>query len=60
MSSNKDIKIPDLHKDIGSYHPINNMKDSIMNLLTKHGFEIVFEKVDKYDIEKPNIATPVL
>ena len=58
MSSNKDIKIPDLHKDIGSYHPINNMKDSIMNLLTKHGFEIVEGpevETEKYNFDMLNI-----
>ena len=41
MSSSKDITSPELIKDIGSYHPINNMKDSIMDLLVSFGFEII-------------------
>tara|TARA_B100000780_G_scaffold275489_1_gene242167 strand:+ start:341 stop:1066 length:726 start_codon:yes stop_codon:yes gene_type:complete len=41
MSSYKDITSPELIKDIGSLHPINNMKDSIMDLLASIGFEIV-------------------
>ena len=41
MPDSKDIFSPDLIKDIGSYHPINQVKDSIMNLLVSHGFEIV-------------------
>jgi phenylalanyl-tRNA synthetase alpha chain len=41
MSVNKDISLPKLLKDTGAIHPINHMKDSIMNLLTSFGFEIV-------------------
>ena len=41
MSSNKDILPPYLKKDTGAIHPINHMKDSIMNLLVSLGFEIV-------------------
>ncbi len=41
MSNNKDISPPEIIKDKGSIHPINNMKDSIMSLLTSFGFEIV-------------------
>ena len=41
MSNNKDIFFPYKKKDFGSIHPINNMKDSIMNLLTSLGFELV-------------------
>jgi len=41
MSDHKDILPPDLIKDRGSLHPINHMKDSIMELLTSFGFEIV-------------------
>ena len=41
MSSSKDITSPTLIKDIGSLHPINHMKDSIMDLLVSLGFEIV-------------------
>jgi len=41
MSSNTDIVLPQLTKDRGSIHPINHMKDSIMNLLVSFGFEII-------------------
>tara|TARA_S200000501_G_scaffold364181_1_gene395996 strand:- start:1021 stop:1746 length:726 start_codon:yes stop_codon:yes gene_type:complete len=41
MSSDSDILPPKIVKDIGSAHPINNMKDSIMSLLSAFGFEIV-------------------
>ena len=41
MSEHKDISPPELIIDRGSLHPINNMKDSIMELLTSFGFEIV-------------------
>ena len=40
MSSSKDIIHPELTKDSGSLHPINHMKDSIMDLLVSYGFEI--------------------
>ena len=32
---------PKLIKDLGAHHPINQMKDSIMNLLSSFGFEII-------------------
>ena len=41
MSSNKDISPPKIFKDKGAVHPINHMKDSIMNLLVSFGFEII-------------------
>ena len=41
MPDSKDVNSPDLIKDLGSYHPINQMKDSLMNLLVSFGFEIV-------------------
>ena len=41
MPDSKDVSSPELIKDIGSYHPINQMKDSLMNLLLSFGFEIV-------------------
>ena len=40
MSLTKDINSPELLKESGAYHPINHMKDSIMNLLIDLGFEI--------------------
>ena len=40
MSEDKDIILPKISLDRGSHHPINNMKDSIMNLLHSLGFQI--------------------
>jgi len=41
MPDSKDFSTPELTKEIGSYHPINQTKDSIMNLLISFGFEII-------------------
>ncbi len=41
MPDTKDPSAPELIKNIGAHHPINQMKDSIMNLLTSFGFEII-------------------
>ncbi len=41
MSSNKDIIFPKVSIDKGSLHPINYMKDSIMDLLSSFGFEVI-------------------
>ncbi len=41
MTDQQDINSPNLEIDTGAYHPINHMKDSIMNLLVSFGFEII-------------------
>tara|TARA_B100001063_G_scaffold245017_1_gene279422 strand:- start:2692 stop:3417 length:726 start_codon:yes stop_codon:yes gene_type:complete len=41
MPDSKDPSTPELIKNIGGLHPINQMKDSIMDLLTSFGFEII-------------------
>jgi hypothetical protein len=41
MPAHKDIPPPELIKDRGSLHPINHMKDSIMELLISFGFELL-------------------
>ena len=41
MSSNKDISAPKIIKERGSIHPINHLKDSIIDLLVSFGFEII-------------------
>ena len=41
MPDSKDVNSPDLIKEKGSYHPINQMIDSLVNLLVSFGFEIV-------------------
>ncbi len=41
MPDIQDSSSPELIFDLGSHHPINQMKDSIMNLLTSYGFEVI-------------------
>jgi len=41
MPDTKDVSPPKLIKEIGAYHPINQMKDSLMNLLMSFGFEVI-------------------
>jgi len=41
MPETKDATSPKLIKEVGAYHPINQMKDSLMNLLISFGFEII-------------------
>ena len=41
MTDQQDTNSPNLEIDTGAYHPINHMKDSIMNLLVSFGFEII-------------------
>ena len=58
MSSNKDISPPKIIKDRGAFHPINHMKDSIMNLLTSFGFEIIDGpeiETEKFNFDMLNI-----
>ncbi len=58
MSIDKDISPPLLNKDMGAFHPINHMKDSIMTLLTSFGFEIVDGpeiETEKFNFDMLNI-----
>lgn len=41
MPASKDIKPPVLKKEFGALHPINQIKDSIMQLLASFGFEVI-------------------
>ena len=41
MPDSKDLNSPELIKEIGGYHPINQVKDSLINLLASYGFEII-------------------
>ena len=41
MSSNNDIKPPQIESDFGANHPINNIKNIIMDSLASFGFHIV-------------------
>ncbi len=58
MSSFKDINAPDLIIENGALHPINQMKDSIMELLISLGFEIVNGpeiETEEYNFDMLNI-----
>ena len=58
MSPDKDTNLPRLEKDLGSHHPINNMKDFIMELLIELGFEIVDGpeiETEKFNFDMLNI-----
>ncbi len=58
MSSSKDIFFPELVSERGSLHPINHMKDSIMNLLMSLGFEIIDGpeiETEKFNFDMLNI-----
>ena len=41
MSDSKDINTPKIIEEFGAYHPINHIKDEILNLLSSFGFEII-------------------
>ena len=58
MPDLNDILPPELIKDRGALHPINHMKDSIMNLLISFGFEIVDGpeiETEEYNFDMLNI-----
>tara|TARA_B100000780_G_scaffold84695_1_gene58019 strand:+ start:376 stop:1101 length:726 start_codon:yes stop_codon:yes gene_type:complete len=58
MSSDKDITLPEIHLDVGSIHPINNMKDSIMSLLSSFGFQVIHGpeiETEEYNFDMLNI-----
>ena len=58
MSTHKDISPPLLNKDMGAIHPINHMKDSIMNLLSSFGFDVVDGpeiETEKFNFDMLNI-----
>ena len=58
MSSNKDIILPETSNEIGGSHPINSMKDSMMNLLSSFGFQIINGpeiETEEYNFDMLNI-----
>jgi phenylalanyl-tRNA synthetase alpha chain len=58
MSFNKDILAPEIIRDTGAVHPINHMKDSILNLLVSFGFEIIDGpeiETEKFNFDMLNI-----
>ncbi len=58
MSSSKDIKPPLISHEFGAYHPINHMKDSILDLLVSFGFNIIEGpevETEKFNFDMLNI-----
>tara|TARA_B100000767_G_C19557027_1_gene447428 strand:- start:5 stop:730 length:726 start_codon:yes stop_codon:yes gene_type:complete len=58
MSKSIDINAPSLIKEFGAHHPINHMKDSIMNLLKSFGFEVINGpeiETEKFNFDMLNI-----
>ena len=58
MSEDSDIISLEILPNPGSRHPINSMKDSIMNLLISYGFEIINGpeiETEKYNFDMLNI-----
>ena len=53
-----DENAPDLAKEVGALHPINQMKDSIMSLLVSFGFEVIDGpeiETEKFNFDMLNI-----
>ena len=58
MSLDKDIIAPNLLQEVGSFHPINSMKDTIMYHLRTLGFEIIHGpeiETEEYNFDMLNI-----
>lgn len=58
MSSDKDIILPKIFFNRGAHHPINNMKDSLLRLLSSFGFQIIHGpelETEKYNFDMLNI-----
>jgi phenylalanyl-tRNA synthetase alpha chain len=58
MSSSKDIIQPNIIQETGTFHPINHMKDHIMDLLSGFGFEITEGpeiETEKFNFDMLNI-----
>ena len=58
MSSFKDIKAPSINPELGSCHPINNIKDYILKSLSEIGFTAIEGpeiETEEYNFDKLNI-----
>lgn len=58
MSFKKDISPPELTKELGALHPINQIMDSILSLLNSFGFEIIHGpevETEKFNFDMLNI-----
>ena len=54
----KDSSAPQLFEDFGAHHPINQMKETIMSLLSSYGFEIIVGpeiESEKFNFDMLNI-----
>tara|TARA_A200000113_G_scaffold223535_1_gene239377 strand:+ start:321 stop:1046 length:726 start_codon:yes stop_codon:yes gene_type:complete len=59
MSKTQDIILPEIKKQLGSNHPINAMKYSILNMLASMGFEIIHGpeiETENYNFDLLNIS----
>ena len=56
MSFNLDIKAPIIEKEMGAYHPINNIKKLILEILVSIGFEVI----EGPEIESENLIFDML
>ena len=58
MPESKDSSAPNIVKEFGAHHPINQMKDSIMDLLTTFGFKVISGpeiETEKFNFDMLNI-----
>ena len=58
MSSDKDIILPEIIEVHGAHHPINNMKDVILDLLSSFGFKLIYGpeiETEEYNFDLLNI-----
>ncbi len=58
MPDSKNISLPEITLEHGAQHPINQIKDSIMNILTSFGFEIISGpeiETEKFNFDMLNI-----
>ncbi len=58
MSEFKDITFPKIHRDFGTMHPINQIKNRIMQFLIAHGFEMIDGpeiETEQYNFDMLNI-----
>jgi len=60
MTAPKDIFLPSLDRELGSIHPINQVKDQLIDLLKSFGFEVAEGpevETEEYNFDMLNIPT---
>jgi len=58
MTAPKDIFLPSLDRELGSIHPINQVKDQLTDLLKSFGFEVAEGpevETEEYNFDMLNI-----